>query len=75
MELSQSAVVDLQESPAFSEPFYVVVLEKEDDCKLNESFDQCFQQASSSDGNELNDHHLNNKLYIYYYILCNNIFV
>lgn len=40
MELTQSAVVDLQESPAFNEPFYVVVVEKETDTenKHNESF-------------------------------------
>lgn len=40
MELTQSAVVDLQESPAFSEPFFVVVIEKEQDpdSKVNESF-------------------------------------
>ena len=40
MELSQSAVVDLQESQAFSEPFFVVVVEKEQDSEsnLNESF-------------------------------------
>lgn len=40
MELAQSAVVDLQESPAFSEPFFVVVIEKEQESEsnLNESF-------------------------------------
>ena len=31
MEATQSAVVDLQESQAFNEPFYVVVVEKEND--------------------------------------------
>jgi hypothetical protein len=40
MELTQSAVVDLQESSAFNEPFYVVVVEKENDTenRQNESF-------------------------------------
>uniref|UniRef100_A0A0P5RMU8 DmX protein 2 n=1 Tax=Daphnia magna TaxID=35525 RepID=A0A0P5RMU8_9CRUS len=41
MEVTQSAVVDLQESLAFNEPFYVVVVEKENEmeAKQNESFD------------------------------------
>lgn len=41
MEVTQSAVVDLQESLAFNEPFYVVVVEKENepDGKQNETFD------------------------------------
>ena len=40
MELTQSAVVDLQESSAFNEPFYVVVVEKENDNenRQNDSF-------------------------------------
>lgn len=40
MELSQSAVVDLQESLDFNEPFYVVVIEKECDSESrhNETF-------------------------------------
>ena len=57
MEVTQSAVVDLQESLAFSEPFYVVVIEKENesDSKQNESFSYLETKASSSrrsDGNE-----------------------
>lgn len=57
MEVTQSAVVDLQESLAFSEPFYVVVIEKENesDSKQNESFSFLETKASNSrrsDGGE-----------------------
>lgn len=49
MELTQSAVVDLQESPAFNEPFYVVVMEKENETesKHNESFGYLNTPASA----------------------------
>ena len=41
MKLTQSVVVDLQESSAFNEAFYVVVVDKENDTenRPNESFD------------------------------------
>jgi hypothetical protein len=56
MEVTQSAVVDLQESLAFSEPFYVVVVEKEieSEQKLNESLDllEVPSYAEHNDGSE-----------------------
>lgn len=50
MEVTQSAVVDLQESLAFSEPFYVVVVEKENETesKQNESFGYLEAKKSSN---------------------------
>ena len=52
MEVTQSAVVDLQESPAFNEPFYVVVVEKENeaDARQNESFGQWSTNYDSGEG-------------------------
>ncbi len=63
MGLTQSAVVDLQESLAFNEPFYVVVVEKENDgeTKKNESFgylDNRNRQQQPSDGGEGNEFHI-----------------
>lgn len=56
MEVTQSAVVDLQESQAFSEPFYVVVVEKENELeqKQNESLDflEVPSHAGHNDGSE-----------------------
>jgi hypothetical protein len=58
MEVTQSAVVDLQESLAFSEPFYVVVVEKENEPeqKQNESLDflDVPSHAAQNDGSEGN---------------------
>lgn len=50
MEVSQSAVVDLQESQAFSEPFYVVVIEKENllDSKQSDSFGSLGSKSSTA---------------------------
>ena len=55
MEVTHSAVVDLQESLAFSEPFYVVVVEKEveSESKQNESFG--YLEAKSSNVRSRND--------------------
>ena len=55
MEVTQSAIVDLQESLAFSEPFYVVVVEKEieSESKQNESFS--YLEAKSSNTRLHND--------------------
>jgi len=56
MEVTQSAVVDLQESLAFNEPFYVVVVEKENESeqKLNESLDflEVPSHVEHNDGSE-----------------------
>lgn len=51
MEATQSAVVDLQESQAFNEPFYVVVVEKENDSEPqghDDSFGLMDSRPSSS---------------------------
>lgn len=51
MEATQSAVVDLQESLAFNEPFYVVVMEKESECDSqaqNDSFGLLNNQAKNN---------------------------
>ena len=50
MELTQSAVVDLQETPAFSEPFFVVVIEKEQDSESNQN--ESFNTLNSHTQNE-----------------------
>ena len=44
--------LDLQESPAFNEPFYVVVVEKENeaDARQNESFGQWSTNYDSGEG-------------------------
>ncbi len=57
MEVTQSAVVDLQESLAFSEPFYVVVVEKEieSDYKQNESFGYLETKSSNAGRHDNSD--------------------
>lgn len=66
MGLTQSAVVDLQESLAFNEPFYVVVVEKENehDSRRNDSFGYLDSKSRNERSSEVNEGKIGLKIFL-----------